>query len=190
MDTKLSAKTTRKIINYVKANPQITSRIADSFGSIWKKCACIYTSGHVSTFQGCWKESSDLTQRSVLPILIFFKKHKDKPEVFWKAILLTDKFKIEWFNQNGNHHFWRKTNTAYKEKELFPTVKHGGGNIKVWGCFSTWTWTSRNLSREPWIRWNFKKKKNLHHNLSQREVGGTSELWERAKIPKQMWVTD
>uniref|UniRef100_A0AAZ3Q3F8 Transposase n=1 Tax=Oncorhynchus tshawytscha TaxID=74940 RepID=A0AAZ3Q3F8_ONCTS len=44
-------------------------------------------------------------------------------------ILLSDETKIELFCLNAKHHIWRKPGTI-------PTVKHGGGSIMLWGCFS------------------------------------------------------
>lgn len=32
---------------------------------------------------------------------------------------------------------WRKKNEEFKFKNTKPTVKHGGGNVLVWGCIST-----------------------------------------------------
>ncbi len=31
---------------------------------------------------------------------------------------------------------WRRRNAAHDPKNTTPTVKHGGGNIMLWGCFS------------------------------------------------------
>ena len=44
-------------------------------------------------------------------------------------ILWSDETKIELFGLNAKHHVFRKPGTI-------PKVKHGGGNIMLWGCFS------------------------------------------------------
>ena len=44
-------------------------------------------------------------------------------------ILWSDETKIELFGLNAKRHIWRKPATI-------PTVKHGGGSIMLWGCFS------------------------------------------------------
>ena len=51
-----------------------------------------------------------------------------------KKILWSDETKIELLGLNAKFHIWRKPGTI-------PTVKHGGGSIMLWGCFSvagTW----------------------------------------------------
>jgi hypothetical protein len=44
-------------------------------------------------------------------------------------ILWSDETKIELFGLNAKRHICRKPGTI-------PTLKHGGGSIMLWGCFS------------------------------------------------------
>ena len=44
-------------------------------------------------------------------------------------ILWSDETKIKLFGLNAEHYVWRKPGTI-------PLVKHGGGSIMLWGCFS------------------------------------------------------
>jgi hypothetical protein len=44
-------------------------------------------------------------------------------------ILWSDKTKMEFYGLNAKRHVWRKPGTS-------PTVKHGGGSIMLFGCFS------------------------------------------------------
>ncbi|TWW59170.1 Transposable element [Takifugu flavidus] len=53
-----------------------------------------------------------------------------------KKVLWSDETKIELCGLNSTHHVWRKKNAAYDPRNTVPTVKHGGGNIIFWGCFS------------------------------------------------------
>ncbi len=53
----------------------------------------------------------------------------------WVKVLWSDETKIELFGINSTRRVWRR-NAAYDPKNPIPTVKHGGGNIMLWGCFS------------------------------------------------------
>ncbi len=55
----------------------------------------------------------------------------------WVKVLWSDETKIELFGIISlTRHVWRRRNVAYDPKNTFPTIKHGGGNIMLWGCFS------------------------------------------------------
>ncbi|KAI4889011.1 hypothetical protein NFI96_026972, partial [Prochilodus magdalenae] len=53
-----------------------------------------------------------------------------------EGFVWSDETKIELFGLNSTRHVWRKKNAAYDPKNTVPTVKHGGGSIMFWGCFS------------------------------------------------------
>ena len=44
--------------------------------------------------------------------------------------------KINLFGSDGFKHVWLRPGEKYKDKCVMPTVKHGGGNVMVWGCMS------------------------------------------------------
>ncbi len=57
----------------------------------------------------------------------------------WVKVLWSDETKIQLFGINSTRRVWRR-NAAYDPKSTISTVKHGGGNIMLWGCFSAkWT---------------------------------------------------
>ena len=57
-------------------------------------------------------------------------KHMD----YWNHVLWSDEMKINLFGSDRFKHMWRRPGEEYKYKCVMPTVKHGGGNVMVWGC--------------------------------------------------------
>ncbi|KAK6317394.1 hypothetical protein J4Q44_G00127940 [Coregonus suidteri] len=68
--------------------------------------------------------------------LKFANDHLDDPEEEWEKVMWSDETKIELFGLNSTRRVWRKKKDEYNPKNIIPTMKHGGGNIILWGCFS------------------------------------------------------
>ena len=51
-------------------------------------------------------------------------------------ILWSNETKMLLFGLNTKRNVWRKPGTAHHLANTTPTVKHGGGSIMMWGCFS------------------------------------------------------
>ncbi len=75
-----------------------------------------------------------LCREGLKSCLKFANKHLNDSEENWVKVLWSDETKIELFGINSTRRVWRRRNTAYDPKTI-PTVKHGGGNIMLWGVF-------------------------------------------------------
>ena len=70
-----------------------------------------------------------LSKRYMKGRLEFDKRYLKDSQTMWKNIQWSDETKIEVFGLNVKHHTWRKPGTIH-------TVKHGGGSILLWRCYS------------------------------------------------------
>ena len=68
--------------------------------------------------------------------LKFAREHKEWQKNQWDKVLFTDESKFQIFGTNRSQYFRRRKGKALKEPCLASTIKHGGGNIQVWGCIS------------------------------------------------------
>src|SRR4029434_7061300 len=68
--------------------------------------------------------------------LKFANEHLNDSKEDWENVMWSDETKIELFAINSTCCVWRGKNAEYHPKTTIPTVKHGGGNIMPWGCFS------------------------------------------------------
>ena len=64
------------------------------------------------------------------------KEHRHWTEEDWKKGLWTDESKFEVFGSYRRTFMRCRTSDKMLEEFLTPSVKHGGGNVMVWGCFS------------------------------------------------------
>lgn len=66
----------------------------------------------------------------------FAKEHINKTSKDWAKVLWSDESKFMLFGSDGIKYVRRPVNQRYDPKYQLPTMKHGGGNVMVWGCFS------------------------------------------------------
>ncbi|ORD99588.1 TC1A [Hepatospora eriocheir] len=71
---------------------------------------------------------------------------------FWRQILWSDETKINVFKSDGRIYMRKERGNRYFNKYLIPTVKHGKGNIKLWGCFSYNSVGRLKIIKRIWIQ--------------------------------------
>jgi hypothetical protein len=76
------------------------------------------------------RQKTLISKRHMTALLEFAKRHLRNSQTMRNKILLPDETNIEHFGLNAKCHVWRKPGKI-------PTVKHGGGSIMLWGCFSS-----------------------------------------------------
>lgn len=59
------------------------------------------------------------------------------PQKFWDSVCRVTKQNLELFGPLDQCYVWRRKNEACAEMNILPTVKHGGGLLMLWGCFSS-----------------------------------------------------
>uniref|UniRef100_A0AAZ3RBS6 Transposase n=1 Tax=Oncorhynchus tshawytscha TaxID=74940 RepID=A0AAZ3RBS6_ONCTS len=87
---------------------------------------CLASEASQQWYAGWYAAAS---KRHMTAHLEFAKRHLKDSQAMTNKILWSDETKIELFVLNAERHVWRKPGTI-------PPVKHGGGSIMLWGCFS------------------------------------------------------
>ena len=68
--------------------------------------------------------------------IAYAKKMMEKPFDYWKNVLWSDESKFNLFDSDSKVIVWRSVKEEFDPKCIAPTVKHNGGSVMVWGCFS------------------------------------------------------
>uniref|UniRef100_A0A9J8CVQ7 Transposase Tc1-like domain-containing protein n=1 Tax=Cyprinus carpio carpio TaxID=630221 RepID=A0A9J8CVQ7_CYPCA len=130
---KLSYRGRRALVREVKKNPKITvaelQRYSWEMGESCRK-STITAALHQSGLYG------RVARRKPLLCARHMKKHLKDSKMVRNKILWSDETKIELFGLNSKRYVWKKPGTAHHLSNTVPTVKHSGGSIMLWGCFS------------------------------------------------------
>lgn len=111
--------------------------------------------------------------------LDFAKEHVHWTVDNWKSVLWSDESKFELFGNHRQQYVRRKVNERYKPQCIVPTVKHGGGSVMVWGCFS-YSGIGKLVKIE-----GIMKKEQYHSILQRHMLPSGSELIGRNFIFQQ-----
>lgn len=77
-----------------------------------------------------------INKKNKVARLKFAEKYCNWTVENWKAVLFSDESKFNLFGSDGRQYVRRPVGTRNDCRYQTPTVKHGGGNIMVWGAFS------------------------------------------------------
>lgn len=66
----------------------------------------------------------------------YAKTMMEKPFSYWKNVLWSDESKFNLFGSDGKIMVWRSKTEEFSPQCIVPTIKHQGGSVMVWGCFS------------------------------------------------------
>ena len=67
---------------------------------------------------------------------LWAKKYKNYTLENWKKVLFIDESQFEIHGNNRRVYVRRRNGERFLNQCLKSTIKHGGGSIQVWGCFS------------------------------------------------------
>ncbi|KAK1791121.1 hypothetical protein P4O66_002152 [Electrophorus voltai] len=132
---KVSSCAEARLARTVKADPRTTRR------ELWEDLMPVGTFVSINTISNVLHRNGLRSRRllskgHVKAHLKFAHDHLEDSEADWFKVLWSDETKIEVFGAEHTRGIWREDGTAYDPKNTIPTVKHGGDNIMLWGCFS------------------------------------------------------
>ncbi|KAG2455540.1 TCB1 transposase, partial [Polypterus senegalus] len=137
---KLSYWGRRALVREVKKNPKINlaelQRCSQEMGESCRKSTITAALPQSGLYGRVACRKPLLSARHMTARMEFAKRHLKNPEMVRNKILWSDETKIELFGLNSKRYVWKQPGTAYHLSNTVPTVKHGGGRIMLWGCFS------------------------------------------------------
>ena len=77
-----------------------------------------------------------LSRKNVRARLQFARKYGAWTVDQWKNVIFSDESKFNIINSDGKKFVRRPVGKRFDPKYTISTVKHGGGSVMVWGCFS------------------------------------------------------
>ena len=121
----------RKSSTSVKAELQTELDITISETTIRRRAHEIGLYGRVARKKPCLNKANRGKR------LEYVRTYREKPLVFWNNVIWSDESIFNLFGSDGKIMVWRSIKEELEPRCTVPTVKHDGGNVKCWGCFSS-----------------------------------------------------
>jgi len=77
-----------------------------------------------------------ISKKNRMARLKFAHAHKKWSVEDWSKVLWSDESKYNLVSSNGIRYIQRRKNERFNVRYQVQTIKHGGGHVMVWGCFS------------------------------------------------------
>ena len=97
-----------------------------------------------------------LSKKNITARYIFAKQHQYWTINDWRRVIWSDETKINRFTSDGRAWAWIRDGESLQSHHVKQVVKHGGGNIKIWGCMTYFgvgfmCQISQNLTKELYL---------------------------------------
>lgn len=137
----LSIRDRRNIVKQAIKNPFVSARtLSNDIETASGKTVCPQTIRNILHSAGIYGRSARrkpfISETNREKRLGFARTYVNKPIEFWKQVIFSDESKFNIMTTDGKRFVWRKPNTELEAKNLRATLKHGGGNVMVWGCMA------------------------------------------------------
>lgn len=134
---KTSQRTDNLIVQLAKKNPEIVPRQIIKDLNLQISTRSVRRRLLKASLRGCRPAHKPMiSMKNKAKRLKFAKEHLNWPISKWKTVLFSDESKFNLIGSDGMSYVRRPVNKRYDPRYCKKTVKHGEGNIMVWGCFS------------------------------------------------------
>lgn len=135
---KTTSKSDKKIINRAKLNPFLTAvRIKSELDDV---DVSVHTIRRRLKEDGLSARKPSkkpfISRKNRTARLQFAHDHLNWSQSKWNTVLFSDESKFNLYSSDGILWVRRPINKRFDPKYTLGTIKHGGGNVQVWGCFS------------------------------------------------------
>jgi len=126
----------QKIKNEKNCKPKDASVAIGKPVSQWRARRALRRIGYASEVK---KKKPALSDKNIKARLKFAGAHKNWKLDDWKRVKWFDESKFNRYQSDGKQYCWKKPEESLQKRHVQETVKHGGGNVMVWSCFTWWS---------------------------------------------------